>query len=76
MGQMVSHKGELLRINVEKNIVEYSSNNGKVWHRRSGQSHNMGTLHDLMESGNEVLMNTSKGLYYSSNEGKTWHRRS
>lgn len=73
---MVSHKGELLRINVEKNIVEYSSNSGKVWHRRSGQSHNMGTLQDIMDSGNEVLITTSKGLYYSSNEGKTWHKRS
>jgi hypothetical protein len=38
MGQMVSHKGELLRINVEKNFIEYSSNVIKVWHRGSSQS--------------------------------------
>jgi hypothetical protein len=76
MGQMVSHKGELLRINVAKNFIEYSSNNGKVWHRRSGQSHSMGTLQDLMDSGDEILVTTSKGLYYSSTEGKVWHKRS
>lgn len=35
---MVSHKGELLRINVEKNFIEYSSNVIKVWHRGSSQS--------------------------------------
>jgi hypothetical protein len=38
MGQMVSYKGELLRINVEKSFIEYSSNDGKVWHRVSSQS--------------------------------------
>jgi ligand-binding sensor domain-containing protein len=76
MSQMINRAGELIRINVEKNFIEYSSNNGKVWHRRSGQSHSMGTLHDLMDSGDEILVTTSKGLYYSSNEGKVWHRRS
>ncbi len=35
---MVSYKGELLRINVEKSFIEYPSNDGKVWHRVSSQS--------------------------------------
>lgn len=46
---MVSHKGELLRINVAKNFIEYSSNNGKVWHRGSiGSSQSFQHREDIL----------------------------
>jgi hypothetical protein len=28
-----------------------------------------------MQNGNELLANTSKGLYYSRNEGRSWIKR-
>ena len=72
---MISHQGELIRINTQKNSIEYSSNEGRGWHLRVKASSMMGTLQDLTDNGKEILVMTSKGLFYSKNQVKGWHKR-
>ncbi|MDI6047506.1 hypothetical protein [Flavobacterium yafengii] len=74
MSQMVSHQGELVRINVNKNCIEYSTNDGRSWHGRSSKSI-IFEFQDLTDNGNELLASTTKGLYYSKNKGASWHKR-
>lgn len=76
MGQMLSHKQELIRINTQKNSIEYSTNNGLSWHHRFTATSMMGNLQDVMENGNEILLTTTKGMYYSNTKGSSWHKRS
>ena len=75
MGQIISRGKELIRINTSKNSIEYSKTNGSTWHTRySGSS--CGIFSDLVDSGKEILANTTKGLFYSKTDGSTWHKRS
>lgn len=75
MSQMINKGGELIRINPNNtNKIEYSTTSGRSWHTRySGSSY--GNFHDLIDTGKEILANTSKGLYYSTAEGRSWHKR-
>jgi hypothetical protein len=34
MAQMIQHGSELLRINTQKNDIEYSKDGGRTWHHR------------------------------------------
>lgn len=76
MGQMVSHQGDLYRINTSKNSIEYSTNNGRDWHHRQTWITSRGILQDLTDNGNEILLMTSKGLFFSNNQARDWHKRS
>lgn len=75
MGMIVTHQDLLLRINTEKNCVEYSKNNGKTWNKQGSVGSNAGDLLDLMDSGTELLATTTKGLYYSKNKGLTFNKK-
>ena len=74
MPQLVPHGSELLRINVQKNSIEYSSNGGRTWLNRFCMS-SVGTFRDLLVVGTDVFAATSKGLYWSRNGGATWVTR-
>ena len=74
MPQIVNLGRELLRINTQKNCVEYSQNGGRSWVTRCCNG-SYGEFLNLQDSGTELLANTSKGLYYSRNEGRSWVRR-
>lgn len=74
MAQLICFGREMLRINTQKNTIEYSTNEGRTWHSRyTGSS--AGTFQQLSTDGRNLLAITSKGLYYSTNEGRTWLRR-
>ena len=74
MGQIVNFGREMIRINSEKNRIEYSTNGGNSWHSRYSGS-NAGEFYSLCDYGNELLACTSKGVFYSKNGGNSWHSR-
>ena len=39
MAQMILHGRELIRINTQKNYIEYSTNDGRSWHTRYTGTH-------------------------------------
>ena len=71
MPKMVSHNGELLRINLSNNNIERSSNGGRTWITRYSGSY-CGKFLDLLEFDDKILACTDKGVYCSSNGGATW----
>lgn len=75
MGMIVTHQDELLKINTQKNCIEYSRNEGKSWHHQGDINKDFGEFMDLMDNGKELLGTTTKGLYYSKNKGKSWHKK-
>lgn len=74
MAQMIQSGKDIIRINTQKNSIEYSTDGGRNWHQRYSGS-NAGTFADLVLFGSEVIACTSKGLYYSKDEGRNWHSR-
>ena len=54
MGQIVNFGREMIRINSEKNRIEYSTNGGNSWHSRYSGS-NAGEFYSLCDYGNELL---------------------
>lgn len=74
MPQLVTCGSEFLRINAQKNSIEYSSNGGMTWHNRFCMS-SVGTFRDLLVMGADLFAATSKGLYWSRNGGATWVTR-
>ena len=74
MAQMIQRGRELVRINFQKNTIEYSSDGGRNWNRRCTCS-SYGTFKDLLDYGSELLACTSKGIYYSKDEGRNWNSR-
>lgn len=74
MAQLINYGREMLRINTQKNVIEYSTNDGRSWiSRYTGSS--AGIFYDLFQFGKELLACTSKGIYYSTNEGRSWISR-
>ena len=74
MPQIVNLGRELLRINMQKNSVEYSQNGGRSWVMRCCNG-SYGTFMDLLVYGREILACTSKGLYVSTNDGRSFAPR-
>lgn len=74
MPTLISYGNELIRINSEKNRIEYSTNRGSSWSSRC-TSTSYGTFLCLLPYGNEILACTSKGVYYSTNRGSSWSSR-
>ena len=68
MAQMILHGRELIRINTQKNYIEYSTNDGRSWHTRYTGTH-AGNFIDLLDYGSEIIACTSKGIYFSLNKG-------
>ena len=71
MATIVTHKGILVRINPEKNTIEHSKNKGGAWVVRCSLT-NKGTAISLTDMGDELLLETTEGLYLSKSEGVTW----
>ena len=74
MAQMIQHGRELIRINTQKNYIEYSTNDGRSWHTRYTGTH-AGNFIDLLDYGSEIIACTSKGIFNSTNGGGNWHSR-
>lgn len=74
MSQIVNYGREMIRINTQKNHIEYSTNNGISWHTRY-TSNSCGTFLALLPFGSELLACTSRGICYSKNAGSAWHMR-
>lgn len=74
MSQMIQRGREIVRINTQRNSIEYSTDGGRNWHSRYTGSF-AGTFTDLLDFGKEILACTSKGVYYSSDDGRNWHSR-
>ena len=68
MAQLINYGREMLRINTQKNTIEYSTNSRYT-------SSSAGIFYDLFQFGSELLACTSKGIYYSTNEGRSWNSR-
>jgi hypothetical protein len=71
MSTIVTHKGILVRINPEKNTIEHSKNKGVSWTVRCSLT-NKGIAISLTDMGDELLLETTKGLFLSNSEGVTW----
>jgi len=71
MSTIVTHKGILVRINPEKNTIEHSKNKGFSWIVRCSLT-NKGIAISLTDMGEELLLDTTNGLYLSKNSGITW----
>ena len=74
MPQIVNLGKELVRINTQKNSIEYSQNGGRSWVMRFSNN-SYGTFRDLLMYGRELLACTSKGLYVSTNDGRSFSPR-
>jgi len=74
MSQILNLGKELLRINHDRNRIEFSTNGGRSWIARFSGA-NAGTFIDLSLNGEQILANTSKGLYVSNNSGRSWIKR-
>ena len=61
MAQIIQRGSELIRINTQKNTIEYSRDGARTWHRRYTGS-NAGTYADLFNLESEILACTSKGI--------------
>lgn len=71
---MIQRGRELIRINLQKNYIEYSTDGGRNWHSRYMGS-TCGTFYDLFDYGKEILCCCTKGVYYSTDDGRNWHSR-
>ena len=75
MPQMINRGKELIRISPKKaTVLEYSPDGGRTWYQRYSNSA-YGDFRELTDNGNEILMQTSKGLYYTKDEGRNWYKR-
>ena len=74
MPQMIMLGSEMIRIHPAKNIIEYSTSQGRSWSTRYSSS-SCGEFIDLLPYGNELLAVTSKGIYYSTSQGRSWSSR-
>jgi hypothetical protein len=71
MATIITHKGILVRINLDKNTIEHSKDKGFSWRVKCSLT-NKGTAISLTELGEELLLETSNGIYISKSEGVTW----
>ena len=76
MAQMIQHGSEIIRINTQKNTIEYSKDGGRSWHIRFFNiSGGKGIFVDLFDNGSEILACASKGVFSSKDDGHSWHSR-
>ena len=70
MAQMIEVGREFLRINSQKNTIEYSKD-GRNWARRGGPFMK-GILNDICLFGQCIYAATSKGICYTKDNGVNW----
>lgn len=77
MAQIVFKQGELLRISPQnRRELEVSTNKGRSWHTRFAGGSICGDFLSLVWVEEELMAQTSRGLYYSKDQGRSWMRRS
>lgn len=74
MAQLIQRGRELIRINIQKNTIEASTDSGRNWRMRYSGSY-AGSFYDLLDYGSEVLACTSKGIFVSTDDGRNWRSR-
>ncbi|MBO7276590.1 MAG: hypothetical protein J6U84_01355 [Bacteroidales bacterium] len=75
MSQLITHNGELVRINPEqRNRIEVSKDGGRIWRLRY-QASVCGDFIELNDAGTEIIATTTKGIYASKNGGMVWLKR-
>ncbi len=75
MPRLIQLGNEIIRVNPEKPTqIQYSTSGGRMW-SSSYTGSSCGVFHSLMDNGNELLAQTSKGLYYSTSSGRMWSKR-
>lgn len=74
MAQLIQRGRELLRINTQKNQIQYSTDSGRNWMIRYTGTYS-GPFVDLFDFGKEIIACTSKGLFGSKDEGRNWQTR-
>ena len=72
MPQNLKYGSELIRINLSKECIEYSTNDGRTWFLRCRFSSSQGRFSSIVSYGSELLAITSTGIFYSTNSGRTW----
>ena len=73
---MIQYGSEIIRINAQKNTIEYSKDGGHSWHIRFFNiSGGKGIFVDLFDNGSEILACTSKGVFSSKDDGHSWQSR-
>ena len=75
MSQVITHKGDLIRINSTDKSIETSKDGGRTWRLRYRGSM-FGTFLDLNDAGTEIIATTTMGVYASVDGGYTWRKRS
>lgn len=75
MPQILKHGSEMIRINLSKDCIEYSTNDGRAWHQRFRFSSSQGRFISIINYGSELLAVTAFGIFYSTNCGRSWHQR-
>ncbi|MGN0834240.1 MAG: hypothetical protein ACI4QA_00205 [Candidatus Spyradosoma sp.] len=70
---MITHKGKLVRISPRNpRRLEESRSGGRAWTLVTERPF---TFIDITDCGNEILAQTSAGLYASTSGGRTWTLR-
>ncbi len=73
---MIQCREGLLRVcPTNKSKLEISRNNGSLWMLHYPGNSIVGEFIELMDGGNELLAQTTKGLFYSISDGKSWIKR-
>ena len=73
----IVYKDRLIRVNPENAYrLGYSSNGGRTWLRLHDKNANTGEFKELIDKGNELLAETTKGVFYSRDGGRVWFCRS
>lgn len=74
MAQLIMIGKEWIRINPNDNMkLEYSTTQGKNWNNL--YKSNIGEMLDLIVNDDEILAQTSKGLFYSTTKCRNFNRR-
>ena len=71
MPKIIQRGQGLIRINTQKNTIEFSVNSGRSWITRFNGT-GAGVFYDLLDYGSEILASTSKGIYVSMTDGQSW----
>lgn len=74
MAQMIQRGKEIIRINTQKNVIEYSTDGGRSWRSRY-MGNTPGVFVDILNYGTDILACTSRGIYCSEDGGKNWRYR-
>ena len=76
MPQTLSRGKQLIRICPrDAKKIEYSTDGGRSWATRFSGYSWIGEFRELIDNGNEIIAQTTKGICYSTDEGRSWNMR-